>query len=261
MIPHKDKLWTAYLDGELSAAEAAEFEKSLSTEEKQQLAAEMQFEEGLMHILSEDEPCPDVLWDRVCRDVAAPQSAPAKSGAWFWRVSALAAGVAIVMAVALPQSVSDDDDAMANRGNVIDTPDEQFASILPAFLAFGENSVESLQQQAQVNGDESGVNAFMREHGFKLALETAQAEPGHHALRLIGAREVAYDDEAVLELFYECCEQPMKVIVAKQGGAAAEHLAVGVANGHAQASRHVGDYVAAVVGKHGFDNLVRVVHL
>ena len=99
----------------------------------------------------------------------------------------------------------------------------------------------------------------MRDHGYALSLASTAQAAGHHDLRLLGAREQRYENEPVLELLYECCGEPVRLIVAKVGGAAAKQLTAGVAMGQVQASRQVGEYVAAVVGRHRMDGLIRAV--
>ena len=44
---NREQLWQAYLDGELSACEAAQFETTLSEAERRRLAAELRFDRAL----------------------------------------------------------------------------------------------------------------------------------------------------------------------------------------------------------------------
>ena len=53
MSMDREKLWQAYLDGELSIAETSEFEATLNAEERDRLQAEKSFESGLADALSE----------------------------------------------------------------------------------------------------------------------------------------------------------------------------------------------------------------
>ena len=69
-----EDLWNAYIDGELSASEASEFEASLSDEDRALLAGEMQFENALADRLRQDSDCPADVWARVKAQVTEPSN-------------------------------------------------------------------------------------------------------------------------------------------------------------------------------------------
>lgn len=58
MKKNLDMMRQAYLDGELSASEASEFEATLDAAERERLAAEVRFENGLAERLAQDAKCP-----------------------------------------------------------------------------------------------------------------------------------------------------------------------------------------------------------
>ena len=99
----KERLWQAYLDGELSTGESAEFEQSLSPSEREGLASEMRFERALAERLGENAHCPDEVWERTKALVAgaeAPALAQSSRRRWYWGVATLAAAsIAFVLSL------------------------------------------------------------------------------------------------------------------------------------------------------------------
>ena len=74
MIPHgmdKEKLWVAYLDGQLSASETVSFEAALTEAERNHAAQEVLLERALGDSLQEAPVCPDVLWQAVAAELSA----------------------------------------------------------------------------------------------------------------------------------------------------------------------------------------------
>ena len=61
-MDEREKLWMAYLDGEMTSTEAAAFDASLTPEERARLAGEMRLESGLAAALQGDVVCPDAVW-------------------------------------------------------------------------------------------------------------------------------------------------------------------------------------------------------
>lgn len=236
MATNHEKLVTAYLDGELSAAEAAELDKSLTPENKANLAGEIKLERAIGERLSRGAKCPDDLWQRTMAAVEERASVvefkPRRK--WMYAATALAAMLALTMA-----------------GLLINYNSAPRASILAMEKG---TTIEMLQAQAELQGhDTDAVNAFLKEHGFNLAMITADVQiPGdHHTPRvLLGMRPATNRGEDVMELLFNCCGRPLKVVVAKKGGETAREIGDAMADGRIQSSRRVGDYVTALVGRH-----------
>lgn len=244
MASNHDKLATAYLDGELSAAEAAEFDTSLTPQQKHNLAAEMKFERAIGERLSRGAACPDDLWKKTLAAIDEKTSPVVEfrpRRTWMYAVTAMAAALAIGVAGLLVNFNA------ANRG--------------PSILAMEKGTtIEALQAQAELKGhDTESVNAFFKEHGFNLAMTTADVQiPGdHHTPRvLLGMKPTNYRGDDVMELMFNCCGRPLKVVVAKTGSKTANEIGAAMAAGQLQESRHVGEYVAALVGKHEIHGLL-----
>ena len=225
--------WSAYLDGELSAAEAAELEVGLSTSERGRLAGEVRFENALGECLRTGD-CPPPLWSAVRSRL---QTSAPRPGRPFWRrtVPGWAAALAVCLVVAGVYGVY----AVVGRPHAV------------TFLA--ANDAEAVDVGAPE------TEAFLVDHGLRVALQPVRTLEGHarHA-ELIGAREMDYDGERVVCVVYVCCGKPVNLIVAPLGGAADRALQDAFVNGCVQATRHVGNTVAAVVGRHRLPELVNL---
>jgi hypothetical protein len=61
-----DRLWSAYLDGELSVTEVEKMEAGLTAAQLEHLRKEKVFEEKISNRLKENSSCPDQLWQSIC---------------------------------------------------------------------------------------------------------------------------------------------------------------------------------------------------
>lgn len=238
MDSQHEKLVTAYLDGELSAAEAAELDKSLTPGEKTNLSSEIRLERAIGERLSRGAVCPDEVWQRTLAAIekqTSPVQRFAPRGSWVYGATALAAMLALTAAGLFLNA------RLTNSG--------------PSVLAIAKGTtVQMLQDETTFrNMDTESVNAYFKEHGFKVAMTNADVQiPGdHHTPRvLLGLRPVANHGDDVMELMFNCCDRPLKVVVAKMGSRTAREIGDLMAEGKIQESRRVGGYVAALVGKH-----------
>ncbi len=241
MATNHEKLVTAYLDGELSAAEAAELDQSLTPDHKANLASEIKFERAIGERLARGAKCPDDLWQRTMAAVeakTAPEIVEFKLRRNYWKYASVA--MAAMLAVTTIGLV-----AQFNTG----------PSVAPSMFAMEKGmTIEMLASQAELRGhDTAAVNAYFKEHGFNLAMTSADMTiPGdHHTPReLLGMRPATNGDDNVMEMMFNCCGRPLKVIIAKTGSDTAREIGGLVSEGKIQTVRHVGDYVAALVGKH-----------
>ena len=60
-----DELWWAYLDGELTPAESANLDQSLSHDDRGCLAAEMRLEADFAEMIGREVACPKKVWKRA----------------------------------------------------------------------------------------------------------------------------------------------------------------------------------------------------
>ncbi|GMU94455.1 MAG: hypothetical protein AMXMBFR4_35130 [Candidatus Hydrogenedentota bacterium] len=234
MTMQREKLWLAYLDGELGAAEAAEFDQSLSQVEKEQLGAEIRLERGMAETLTRGGACPDDVWNRTLaalerRRAGNIEVLPAPK--WMYGLTAVAAALAVVM-----------------TGIVF-----RMYTQPPSVLVLSEASVLQLAEKSDLKANTvEDVNAYLKDHGFDIALTSLDTESGvrHHERDFLGVHTAKNQGEDVIEMLFACCGKPIKVVIARAGGRTAREMGSFLADGKIQASRPVGDYVAAVVGRH-----------
>lgn len=234
MDDQRDKLWNAYLDGELPASEAAAFDQSLTPEDRKRLEGEMAFERACADALSKDAACPNEVWQRTLE--ALPESAaPAPNTLpWYWKpVAALAAAMIVMISL------------FAIRVNMAP----------PTFLELTELNVNTLGETNQLNQPTlAELNAFLEDRNFDVALMPPKR--GHHPVRFLGARESSFHNERVVELLFSCCGKPMKVALIPQGGDAAEAAGKALGDGLVKESRPVGSQLAVLVGRHSSPKLL-----
>lgn len=233
---NREQLWQAYLDGELSACEAAQFEATLSEAEKRQLAAEMRFDRALADRLRQNADCPDEVWART-RAKLAPVATPAAPGKIRRLAFASAAIAAALLAVfVLPELYPL---GLSARSEVI----------------HAAGSLDDLMAMSETEPGLETVQHYLDEKGIDLALlkecELFRGAPGHPPGKILGVRQTTFAGTRVTEVLVDCCGRPVKFVLAPQGSRAARKLAVAATQyGDVQAARTVGDYEVAVVARH-----------
>lgn len=254
MNDNREHLWQAYLDGELSVTEMAEFEQSLTPEDQNRLTAEKRFESGLAERLAEDAACPDDVWERTKAILAQAQALendtvtrfPAGSirrRSWMWGAATLtaAACVAFILTIFSPSGTSDTS---------------------PVVILAAE-TVDELAKQSETDHDAESVHQFINEHGYDLDLNREDSlgmAAVHYGIEVVGAREETIKGDPVVEMLFGCCEYPVKVIMAKRDSSAARYIGQAAGAGSdIQATRIINDkYIAAVVGKHPAHGLLDI---
>lgn len=233
MSMQREHRWSAYLDGELTTSEAAEFDESLTSEEKQRLQAEVRFEGALGEFLSQGGECPNDVWQRTTKALARkggriPWWMPTRQATTF----VVAAAVMLIVAGVL----------------------YRVQSTTPAFLSVANRYYPAVESRLALNtGDLSEVNEYLHTHGIALVLRAPSEHDHSHGARsrkLRGAGEASYKGEAVAEIMFECCGKPLKVIIVPKTGPAAGAVRRAIERDQVQDFRSIGDYVAVTIGRH-----------
>lgn len=244
MNENKEHLWQAYLDGELSAIEAADFESSLTDAEQARLMADMRFERVLAERLSEGAECPEEVWGRTLKLVSGQKAeAPpraARRKRWYFGTQAVAAAAALALAISFFVAPRDAQEVSA--------------------LVMSEKTVEELVSTSEVELGQEFAERFIQEKGVDLQIlnnqEVAECigpywRARHWTIRVIGAREETFNGDRITEVLIDCCLKPVKILFADVGSDAARELELAATqDGHVQATRVIGDYVVAVVSYH-----------
>ena len=238
MSVEKDKLWSAYLDGELSTSEAAGFDESLTPRECQRLQSEMRLERGLAEVMQEATPCPDAVWAQVRARIQAQSVARPVATRWSPRWLAVAAGILFLVGVSLAYGRFD---------------------ATPAFLNV-PSSVSELVAHSEWRESWDNAQTYLHDHNIQLALRPLEPEKldVHRRLEFLGASHATYHGADVVELFFECCNRPIMLSVAAKDSDAALKMVASAGVGDVKESRVIGDYVVAYVGHHPAYGLMSV---
>ncbi|MBI2440163.1 MAG: hypothetical protein HYV35_02210 [Lentisphaerae bacterium] len=237
MNTNGENLWSAYLDGEMSAAEAADFDKSLSPADRERFSTEMRFERSLAGVLINNVECPQNLWKRIETDISRRREGRFRPRILTGRAAlAIAAAAAILVGGVILH---------LNR-----RPPRNIFTV-PA-------SVAALAAEAEAPADLEQVRNFLAQHGFNIALHSVATmqEPRGHKIVMLGARATRRAGDLTVELLYECCGEPVRVIIAREDSQTAHGIRLAQAHGAVQAARNIGGYRAAVVSRHAAGQLL-----
>ena len=227
-----EQLRQAYLDGELTACEAAEFEATLSDADRAGLLAEQRLHRGIADALACEVPCPDGLWEQT-QAALRRQTGPRP----VWRRVGTAASVLAAAAIALMVSMW------------LFNVNEESSIVMAA------RSVDELRAESEIPAGPDEAEAYLAAHGIHLTFEP-QRRPKliqvFHRLDFVGAKTNHVWDEDVVTLLVVCCNSPVKVVFAKKKSEAAKALGEAAATSEeVQVLQPFDGYVVAVVSHHG----------
>jgi len=237
MNTNDDKIWGAYLDGELSATEAAEFDAALTPRQRERVARELHFESALADRLTRSERCSAALWAAIVEQ-AESADRPARFralGGWWWvlsRTALVAAGLLIVSAVYFWE-----------------TPPETGVP----FLHIAEAHVDEFSQLAQTPATRDAMQQFLADHGLDLSLRPLESLGNGEAQDavLLGARALQWHNESIVELLFECHDAPVKIVVVRRGTHAAKLMERAAGCGEISDFRELGSYAMGLVSCRG----------
>jgi len=239
-----DEFWWAFLDGEMTPVESSQYEQSTTPGEREQLADDLALETELGEVLSAPVTCPDAAWKdataRIHARIHAERHFQQRGHRrYVWLAVPLAA--AFVGAVYLGLF----------RPNAPEPP----------FLTLNQRDVAAVAAMSEVSDGVSGVRAFMDKLSLPVMLNPADALDGQDTpYRLLGVCTDQYHNERVVQLLFDCEQEPATVVIAKNGGYAAQEIGKALAAGTVRASRSISDVVIAVVGPNAPHDLIRVVN-
>jgi hypothetical protein len=235
-------LWGAYLDGELSAKDSQGLQDSMTAAQRRRLEAEMRLEAALADAVATEAQCPASLWHAVQgRLKSKRREGTRRLGGWearWWWIGGAATclGAAVIWWAA-----------------------QAGLEPVPAFLTNAASTTE-LAAVAEVSSDLWQVRSFLDAHGIALTLLPVSALelPAGHAASLVGARAVQDGGEEIVELLYECCGEPVKLVVAHCDSRAADRIQAAARKGHIRARRQVADYEVGLVSAHDAGELLNL---
>jgi hypothetical protein len=246
MSREHDIEWSARMDGEPVPGETEGMKRPLPEDRARRLEAERGFESALAIKLSGDAPCPEDLWRRVQDQIRQHEHAPvvpfSRKRPMRSRLTLGAGALAAAMLL-----------VVAGYAFL------QTAGPEAAFLHVAEASVAEMAATSAVPPEnQQAAESFLADHDIRLTLGPLEAfSDGHHTTRLIGARGLSFRGDTVVELLFDCCGFPVKVVIVQTGGPAASALCLPPGKGcQVQVVQDIGEYQVAVVGKHDAKNLL-----
>lgn len=234
-----ERKW-AYLDGELSPAEAADLDQALSSEERARFASELRFERTVAAKLS-DAACPDNSWWRAKASLQRRRAGAGRFAAWMgWRAAAVFACFAVVAAAAVffrPQ-----------------------APTKTEHLPLQRDTLGTLKTRAQVTDGLPSARAVVQAAAFNVSLDPLNSlEAAESPYRLLGARGDDFHGELVVRLFFDCSGAPAEMVLVPRAGQAAAEVGRAVAAGDLESCRQIGNALVAVIGSSVPSGLVQII--
>ncbi len=242
----REKRWMAYLDGQMSASEALDFERGLNARDRARLEGEVRLESAICDSLADGPCCPVALWNDMKSRLNEPGQVKAgRMAYWVSRATIiLAATVAIVLSAPYYESYTQGNSVRAaSRVGILESSREEFSKGLEATRSM------------------AAAEAYLRENNINLRL-IADSAPGpghHHQLEFLGACRGKCPEGTLYELRFWCCGQPAKVLIARRGSAGDRVLRSALKCGEVDDIPVDNDYVIAVIGDHNAEGLHRLV--
>lgn len=225
-----EHMWSAYLDGELSAADASAYDARLTEAERNRVQAEMRLESAVSDALREESACPLDVWRRIAQDVhcAARKRGRWRAAAAHWGVPAFAAAAGIFVAFALYFPTG--------------------PNSLPPFLELAAANAPEVRQVSSAELDRAMVEDLLRQTGVDLSL-APNIELSHHRMQFVEASKGVYGDRNYVRLLFVCCGRPVKIIITPQDTPAAAAIEKAFAEGEFSGdTRRTGGCIIAAVG-------------
>lgn len=233
-LPERDELWMAYLDGEMSAAEAAAFVSGLGPAERALSEGEARLEASFAARLSAGPSCPVETWEQT---LALLQGHAAPRRWWQLERPLRVAAVAVVALSAWAAAIAFNYDRLfAAEGTA------------PS-LALSAASIDDMLARAEVRGGPPEVQAFLDQYRLPVSLKMPESSPMNMSKvpQMLGAGLERYGAVDVPVVYAACCGKPVKIVFVHTCGRAKL--------GHCKDpdvvnSKRIGDFIAFVVTQH-----------
>ena len=233
----------AYMDGQMSASEALEFERSLSPEDQKRLNDEVRLEAAICDSLAGGECCPVALWKSLALRMQNQTPRGRRFTVWQRRLIAVAAAVAIVtISTVTYQRLAQDSSRAVAQG-----------------VGITEDNLADFASKTEVPGTREATQRYLDEHKIGLELVDIDSSPAdaHHTIKLLGACKGNCPEGTLIEVRLTCCNKPIKLLVAKVGTHGARLIRRAKRCGTVKTSHVIDGFVTALVGDiHGNTKLL-----
>lgn len=241
----REKRWMAYMDGQMSTSEALEFERSLSSLDKERMGGEVRLESAVCESLMGRECCPGALWASLTERMCQTEAAPVCCAGYYWltRGATVLAATAVVVAGAL---------FMPGEGSA----PPRAADI----VSIDHTTVEQFASEVEVPPVFSEAQRFLNENRIAMDLinPVSHFNGKAHDIEFLGACTGKCPKKSIIELRFSCCGEPAVLLVARQGSFGAEKIQEALRSGKVQEIREEGGYVTGVACGHDSKGLLEM---
>ncbi len=247
MEKEKNLMRQAYLDEALPVEDVIRFEEALSEKERQRIVAEQNLESLIVQKVSQCEPCPDELWQRIKNQIeqkaeqkqqeeltSIRQKASFKYG--FLR----AAVIFLVVAFSI---------VVLQRAT---TETSVLSVTFPADL-------ESFVKSAHVQGGKEKIYSVLTQNGFDINLDNmdAMSQLTKHKIESLGISKINIKGKPAVKILFSCCNQPVVVFVLKKEHNLPHTVKVsGSDSKYYQISKKTDKYNVTAISPHNPENLL-----
>jgi anti-sigma factor RsiW len=230
----------ALADGQLSPSDRASLEPTLTPEEKVFVDEERALIQAARGALN-DKKIPNELWERITAQIHTASQPTATETRSIWRrwtsyAGLAAASILLVVGVAWWTT---------------QTP----PATLTAWLDRAKSeTVANLRNSADVGPQLNDIRDLLKQQGLDvktegLAMLMQQPRMGGHETYLLGAAKVDFEGRPAVVLLFECCKEPVQVVLTSRATDEAVARQTDMA-GLVVAERMVGNAHAVLISRH-----------
>lgn len=240
----RERRWMAYMDGQMSASEALDFEQSLSARDRARLDGEVQLESAVCESFAEGPCCPLALWKNLVTQMQQP-AAP-KPSRWAYFVSRGIIVVAATAAIVIGAPIFEE--YFGDRG---------YDNTVSA-VSIGETTRDAFAEGLTARASLVDAQQYLQKHDISLRLTGLPAGGHPHEVEFLGVCRGRCPEGSLYELRFWCCGKPAKVLIARRGTSGEEVLRDAFKCGEIVERDICNEYIATVVGGHGSSDLLKV---
>lgn len=247
MEKEKNLMRQAYLDEELPVEDVIRFEEVLSEEEHRRIVAEQNLESLIVQKVSQCEPCPDELWQRIKTQIdqkaaqKQQEELPPLRQINSSRYGFLRAAV-IFLVVAFSVVVLQRTTTETSVINVT------FPTDLSSFV-----------KNAHVQGGKDEIHKVLEQNGFDINLDSMDAlsQLTKHKIESLGISKIDIEGKPAMKILFSCCNQPVVVFVLKKEHELPHTVKIsGSDSKYYQISKRTDKYNVTAISPHNPENLL-----
>ena len=235
----------AYMDGQMSASEALDFEQSLTSRDRARLGGEVRLESAICDRLAGDACCPAAVWAKLISDMKRP--AVTRRGWTYWlpRVTTvLAATTAILIGAPYYEDLYGAERHRMGR-----------------HISLPESTREEFSRGLEATTSLAAAQTYLQENNINLRLvhQTGAGGVHQHDLEYLGICRGKCPEGTLYELRFWCCGKPAKLMIARRQTEGERVLRHATRCGDVRDSRVDDEFITAVICGHEVPDLLGMI--